>query len=240
MSIVAESTATVQFDSAWVSAVTRVSALAHLKLPEAMHGRIERGTALALTGGVWPADDGQACQVLASEGTHWYAVNGACTCEDYARAPERICKHRAAWMIYRRASDLLHQPLTIALDPEALSEAAPVHTLAGLDKRYLVQLHGKPFVRYAGLLSLAHARGLQSLEAVFIGTPTETLALAQATAIFADGRRFVESADATPQNVQAGVRAHFPRMALVRAKARALRDALGVDVCAVEELSDGE
>ena len=29
----------------------------------------------------------------------------------------------------------------------------------GLDRRFLTSLHGKVFVRYAGLLALAHARG---------------------------------------------------------------------------------
>jgi len=37
-----------------------------------------------------------------------------------------------------------------------------------------------------------------------------------------DGRTFEESADATPANVNAKVRVHYPRMALTRAKARAL------------------
>ena len=59
---------------------------------------------------------------------------------------------------------------------------------------------------------------------------------AQATASFQDGRRFVESGDATPENVHFGVRPHFARLALTRAKARALRDALNIGICAVEEL----
>ena len=84
-------------------------------------------------------------------------------------------------------------------------------------------------------LHLAHERGLQELEATFI-TVTEALAVAQATAIFTDGRRFTESGDATPDNVHFDVRSHFARLALTRAKARALRDALNIGMCAVEEL----
>lgn len=46
--------------------------------------------------------------------------------------------------------------------------------------------------------------------------------------------------DATPANVTRKVAPHFRRVALTRAKARVLRDALGVDLAAVEELSDSE
>ena len=62
------------------------------------------------------------------------------------------------------------------------------------------------------------------------------LAVAQATATFTDGRRFAESGDATPENVGPQVRPHFARLALTRAKARCLRDALNIGLCVVEEL----
>ena len=45
--------------------------------------------------------------------------------------------------------------------------------------------------------------------------------------------------DATPANTNRKVAVHFRRVALTRAKARVLRDALGVDLVSVEEL-DGE
>ena len=64
------------------------------------------------------------------------------------------------------------------------------------------------------------------------------LALARAEALFADGRTYVECADATPGNVGAQVRPHFPSIALTRAKSRVLRDALGVTLVALEELGD--
>jgi len=82
---------------------------------------------------------------------------------------------------------------------------------------------------------MAHERGLTSLSAHFISV-TETLALAEAKATFADGKTFSECADSTPQNVGPTVRAHFPRLALTRAKARCLRDALNISVCSVEEM----
>jgi hypothetical protein len=66
------------------------------------------------------------------------------------------------------------------------------------------------------------------------------LALAEAEATFADGRVFSECADSSPENVHFSVRPHFARLALTRAKARALRDALCIDMCAVEELGEQE
>jgi hypothetical protein len=90
-------------------------------------------------------------------------------------------------------------------------------------------------VRYADLLAMVNKRGLQKLEATFI-TVTDALAVAQVTATFTDGHHFTESGDATPDNVHFDVRPHFARLALTRAKARALRDALNISMCAVEEL----
>lgn len=86
-----------------------------------------------------------------------------------------------------------------------------------------------------GLLATAHAAGLVRLEAR-IEFHSEALVLASATATFSDGRVFTEWADATPENVGMQVRPHWIRMALTRAKARCLRDALNVAICAVEEL----
>ena len=49
MSTVAESAGTIQMDHLlWPDAVQRVSALAHAKLPDSLHGHIERATALVL------------------------------------------------------------------------------------------------------------------------------------------------------------------------------------------------
>ena len=82
---------------------------------------------------------------------------------------------------------------------------------------------------------MAHDRGLVNLSAHFISV-TDTLALAEATAEFTDGKIFSECADSTPLNVNPKVKQHFPRMALTRAKARALRDALNISVCSIEEM----
>ena len=119
--------------------------------------------------------------------------------------------------------------------PPACSATAALPQETALPAPYLQLIDGKPFVKYAGLLTLAHAQGLQQLEAWFTGV-SDTLAVAHATATFRDGRRFSESGEATPENVGSQVRPHFARLALTRAKARCLRDALNIALCAVEEL----
>jgi len=100
-------------------------------------------------------------------------------------------------------------------------------------------IQGRPFVKFAGLLQMAHEKGLVSLTADWTYNDGE-LSLAHAVATFQDGRSFEESGDATPANTNRKVAPHFRRVALTRAKARVLRDALGIDLVAVEELSESE
>jgi len=145
-----------------------------------------------------------------------------------------LCKHRLAVAIYRRAQAELsrtqHQEDEVpGLEPE------PEATPQGLKPQWLVMIRGKRFIRYEGLLTLAHERGFQSLKAR-LTMVTENLAVAEAEAVFVDGKTFGECADATPGNVNKGVSLHFARCALTRAKARALRDGLNIGMVALEEL----
>jgi hypothetical protein len=107
---------------------------------------------------------------------------------------------------------------------------------AGIDPRHVVVIQGKPFVKFAGLLDLAHKRGLQALTVEWTFNDPE-LSLAHARAVFPFGH-FEESGDATTTNVNKKVAPHFRRCALTRAAARCLRLALGLDMVAVEELAD--
>ena len=259
MPTVAEQTATVTFDTTWTTAVRRVSDQAQARLPEALHGRVQRGTALALTGGVWFEPDGHTCLVRGSKGA-WYSANGSCPCEDYQRAPEQLCKHRLARGIYLRASELLREGVrpvsadvirgAITTGDSTTPSASPVPqaTAAGITadddppgapvpQQYVVQIQGKPYIKYTGLLAMAHARGLVELTATWTYNDAE-LSLAHAIAIFKDGRRFEESGDAAPSTVMKQVAPHFRRVALTRSKSRTLRDALNIDMVAVEELGD--
>jgi hypothetical protein len=51
----------------------------------------------------------------------------------------------------------------------------------------VVQIQGKPFVKFAGLLDLAHQRGLQSLKVAWTYNDAE-LSLAHAVAAFPSAR----------------------------------------------------
>ena len=161
----------------------------------------------------------------------WYQVfaNGTvikCTCKGYLS--HRTCKHLGAVQAYLQQTEG-------GIEEEEAGETAP--SAPSAIAKWIKKIHGKEFIQYAGLLALAHEQGLQELATEFISVTPE-LAIAVAHAFFADGRKFWDAGDATPTNVHQQVRAHFPRVALTRAKARCLRDALNIGMVAVEELED--
>lgn len=112
---------------AFLAAVRQVSELAHAKLPEALHGRLERATGLVLSGAVWVEEDGHTCHVRASNGQGWYAVNGHCRCTDHTKAPEGWCKHRLACALYRRVTEYLDAAPT----PMDVAQALAAEPTAG-------------------------------------------------------------------------------------------------------------
>jgi hypothetical protein len=232
--------------AAWRKAIADVAAKASEKMPESI-GRITAAVKLALAGDVDLLPDGGAMVASRTKaGTEYVVVNGTCECADFQRAPGQFCAHRLAYGLVVRANELVAQaaPIEPVRDPvrdsvPSASQTPLPDVPAGIDPRFLTYLHGKPHIRYVGLLALAHTKGLVSLKARFISVTPE-LALAEAEATFADGTAYQECADATPQNVPAHIRPHFPRMALTRSKARALRDALNIGMTALEESEGGE
>ena len=245
-------------------AVAQIAAKAKAKLPEQVNGRIEKAVALVLSGDVLWTSDGGAEVGSGTDALSTHRVRGtSCSCDDsqYGRAPQGFCKHVLAVMIYTRVHQemaarstpeetetevLLPEPMEPWSDNDPEGEAVesppapepPAEGVPSLDPHYVTFLHGKPFVRYMGLLAMAHAKGLVSLKATFISV-TADMALAEAEAVFADGTTYVESADSTPANVPAHIKPHYPRMALTRSKARCLRDALNISMTALEEV-EGE
>lgn len=121
--------------------------------------------------------------------------------------------------------------------PPVAVEDPPAPVPLRIPREYTVQIKGRTHVLYTGLVVTARTQGLMSLSADWTYNDAE-LSLAHAVCTFADGRRYEESGDATPSNVSKGIAAHFRRVALTRAKARCLRDALGISECSVEELEE--
>jgi hypothetical protein len=245
--------------AAWRAAVAAIADKAKATLPEC-HGRVDKAVAMVLNGDVELLADGKARVCSQSNGqVIYHVVNGECTCQDYAKAPSHWCKHRIAAGLYKRATALVQRKLNgasnsqVTTAPDSAPEPAPGQPSAlavplpetpgetpqGIPPQHVVLIQGKPFVKFAGLLQMAHERGLVSLTADWTYNDGE-LSLAHAVATFQDGRRFEEAGDATPANTNRKVAVHFRRVVLTRAKARALRDALGVDLVAVEELADSE
>ena len=213
----------------FADALHQVADLARTKLPATLQDRLVRAVALVETGRVWIETDGQHAMVQSRDGQRWYTVNAACDCEDAAyRAEGGFCQHRLAVGLLRRAQELMSRPVVL---PD--EEPAP----SGIAAKFIVLIQQKPYVKFAGLLQRAHERGLPELRAEWTYNDA-TLSLAHAAAVFPFGT-FTESGDATPDNCTKKVAPHFRRVALTRAKARVLRDALGVDLVAVEELAEG-
>lgn len=131
--------------------------------------------------------------------------------------------------------------------PEPDPHAAPTAVLEAPDpappapgkipREYTITIQGRPHVLYTGLVHAARAQGLVTLAAEWTYNDAE-LSLAHAVCTFADGRRYEDSGDASPGNVSKGIAKHFRRVALTRAKARCLRDALGISECSVEEMEE--
>ncbi len=228
---------------AFRDAIEVVTAHAREKLPEAVNGRIDAARKIVIQGDVELLPDDKARVGSQTHGTTTYhIVDGTCDCRDFAHSSDHWCKHRIAFGIYKRATALAKQKLEAQAEstrPEPMSPepTSSIETpgTTNIPAHFLTEIHGKQFVKYEGLLAMAHERGLVNLSAHFISV-TGDLALGEATAEFSDGKIFKECGDATPANVHPKVKPHFPRMALTRAKARALRDALNISMAAVEEM----
>jgi hypothetical protein len=178
--------------------------------------------------------DDNSFYVMSEEGKIAYLVSTAdkpsCTCADFSKNkadPNFMCKH-------------IHAVLNT--DPEAVVQSRFLEKhKARLDDRFMINLKGKDFVTYAGLLDLAHQMGLARLEVEEIQFPTKDNnheAIVKATAETISGRLFVDIGDANHTNTNKLIAQHVIRMASTRAKARVLRDLTNIGMTAIEELGD--
>jgi hypothetical protein len=114
-----------------------------------------------------------------------------------------------------------------------------------LRPEHIVNRNGRAFVLYAGLLGLAHDRGLKGISTSIVQIPSELngmTAIVHAVVLLEGEdevtREFMGLGDANPTNVSRMMVPHLIRLAETRAKARALRDAVNVGMTSFEELGD--
>jgi hypothetical protein len=110
-----------------------------------------------------------------------------------------------------------------------------------MERKLFINLKGKDFVLYEGLLDEFHKNGGKSIETELV----QTMLNDQAFFIFkatVSGTRgtFMGYGDACKGNVGGMVAPHMLRMAETRAKARALRDYNNIGVCSLEELGGSD
>ena len=122
--------------AAWREAVVTVAEKAKAALPAA-NGRIDAAVKMVLAGDVELQPDGTAKVASQSNGQMVYhVVNGECSCKDYPKAPQSMCKHRIAYGIHKRAKTLATQHLEqrdgtgngqhAAEAPQAAASATPL------------------------------------------------------------------------------------------------------------------
>jgi hypothetical protein len=155
----------------------------------------------------------------------------SCTCADYAGSsvtdPDYNCKHLKAVI-------------------GANGDTTYVDTVKPkLDERFITTIEKKgekkEFVVYAGLLDLAHQKGLKALIIEVVQFPTKdngNEAICKAMLESRDCEEFIDYGDAGPRNVSSYIAPHILRMASTRAKARVLRDFTNIGMTCLEELGD--
>lgn len=107
-----------------------------------------------------------------------------------------------------------------------------------INEQFIINLQGKSYVTYEGLLDLAHQNNLISMEVDIIQIPSpdnNMTAICKATARTKD-KLYTDLGDASPSSVTRNLVPHIIRMASTRAKARVLRDLTNVGMTAIEEL----
>jgi hypothetical protein len=110
-----------------------------------------------------------------------------------------------------------------------------------MDQKFIMNLSGRDYPLWAGILSEAHDRGLQAIKTELIqipGTDNDNTAIVKAIVLMKDGSVFEDFGDASPRNCSSKIANALIRMASTRAKGRALRDAVNVGQTMMEELGD--
>jgi hypothetical protein len=206
---------------AWRSAIATLATRARKALPDST-GRIDLAVQLILNGDVELLPDGRARIGSQSDPTKTYTLNGrACPCPDAGKAPSGLCKHRLAKGLYARALDLtkalVERGTTVSTAAEVPTEApAPVPASGAaseptpeppappvsIPSQFLVEIQGKQFVTFHGLLALAHQQGLTSLKAL---QPGNTLVVWKLDRLGRDLKHLVSVVDVLGKGCRTGL-----------------------------------
>lgn len=106
---------------------------------------------------------------------------------------------------------------------------------------FVKSLQGKDFILYGGLVTLAHARGFKGMRTELLQAPNKSndnMCIVRAIVTDENGIEWHGIGDADDTNTNKNIAKHKIRMAETRAKGRALRDALGIDIVMDAELVD--
>lgn len=105
-------------------------------------------------------------------------------------------------------------------------------------QQYVEVVEGRDFIKYDGLMELAHDR-IASIEVELIALPAVTnlnTAVVKATITDTDGRKWSALGDASDTTCAPELAPHKIRIAETRAKGRALRDMLNIGMPMYEEV----
>jgi hypothetical protein len=186
---------------------------------------------------VLQTDDGEAYFCESEEGKILYNVvindqGISCTCGDWARGVKKDAAFRCKHIL----SVLNCIPTGEVEGAHYLDRKKPQ-----LDPRWIIEIDGHQFVKFAGLLDLGHAKGISQVEVDPIQLPTKengNFAICKATVVSKTGESFTDIGDANPLNCNSKVAKHLLRLASTRAIARSLRVFCNVSLTALEEISD--
>jgi hypothetical protein len=186
---------------------------------------------------VLQTDDGGAYFCESEEGKILYNVvindqGISCTCGDWARGVKKDAAFRCKHIL----SVLNCIPTGEVEGAHYLDRKKPQ-----LDPRWIIEIDGHQFVKFAGLLDLGHQKGIAQVEVDPIQLPTKengNFAICKATVVSKTGESVTDIGDANPLNCNSKVAKHLLRLASTRAISRCLRVFCNVPLTALEEISD--
>ena len=109
-----------------------------------------------------------------------------------------------------------------------------------MDSKFIIDIKGKKFLKFEGLLNEAKENGLEGSNIEILQYPTkdnDNTIIVKSTIIL-NGKYYSDIGDANSKNVNSIIIPHIIRQASTRATARALRIGLGIGMCSVEELGE--